>query len=34
MYINTKVVYDNRIYMINTWIDLYLHLIEVFIPGL
>ena len=33
MYINNKVVYDNCIYIIITWVYLYLHLIEVFIPG-
>ena len=33
MYMYSTLVYDNCIDMINTWIDLYLHLIEVLIPN-
>jgi hypothetical protein len=33
MYMNSKVVYDNCIDIIITWVYLYLHLIEVLIPN-
>ena len=33
MYMYSKLVYDNCIYIIITWVYLYLHLIEVFIAG-
>ena len=33
LYIISRLVYDHCIDIINTWIDLYLHLIEVFIAN-